>query len=742
MVFPATIPLSAFALDMKSLASPTSSDPMDLIIRAMQAATPAEAHALLEQAKTQIASENLDTAQVAALEAMIASADSRIAAQNANFGVNKSLNLPLGLQAASGAVAGAGAGAAKPPQAAKPAAPIDTDAIIAKLIASNPDLRQTMRELNQARIERDVKNPVYLEEVVKQATGISIAKQDENNAKLDAAANDVDALIKGLQGIPYLFKNYSADNAALISAHPEIPIDDLAQTIINDKKWESAAFGAAERVLNASGFSTKIKIAGVSVDAIGQFVVNANLILRLTDLYGVKLDESQQRIVIMMCIAGGKYGLFAGKRIQQVQALADNLGDISAHLFWRASDATLGRVWALILRAKFMQTLVAQVQSLSAQAKASAGVKAAGEGAAAAVAGEAKAEVAQAAENGAAQAAEQEAKNAAEQEAKNVAQDIDTPLSATQVRKMIPSVLWGGARAYYETWWIGYFTRNFLNSKRLAERKLETKDFQAFMAGDRGIGVTKLLIAALNAQKQPRDIVDAKTTRDPQARFILNLNLSAKVCSADQFARYNQLTKAAADAEAKKTTFDHVVDAIKRARAALAANLLNQPNLNDRDYEILRFACDSTLGSSRYDQMAEEFVTFNAIPDWEAAAVRASSYANRIRVGEMLMQFQFLRGDPDEKAKIFFNTTITKVLGLTRPEDADYFENFYSFIRLHGGMHEDPSSPTGFSIQNVIHVNPWDEVVGYTVSGGPAVPMAPVGQVAAPAPAPAVAPNK
>jgi hypothetical protein len=242
-------------------------------------------------------------------------------------------------------------------------------------------------------------------------------------------------------------------------------------------------------------------------------------------------------------------------------------------------------------------------------------------------------------------------------------------------------------------WWFG--------REKQAARSSQTANFHAFLMQDKAKGFFKLLIATLNAGSTLPAAYDVKKSKDDRrVDFVLNIARSIKICSPEDSARYKELK-------------------------AQGVVVRRTKDIYDSDYKLLRFQCDSSLGFGRYEQIAREFMTFNAIPEWEVAQLRLASYEERMQMGELLMQAQFLYEEPNDQQSQFFQLTVAKILGLNRIEDVNYFSRLYGFIRSRGGMEQKVSSPTGWAIRATAVDDPWANSPTYTIPGGPDLPAPP-----------------
>ena len=152
---------------------------------------------------------------------------------------------------------------------------------------------------------------------------------------------------------------------------------------------------------------------------------------------------------------------------------------------------------------------------------------------------------------------------------------------------------------------------------------------------------------------------------DPRAKFVVNLARSARICSPLDARQWKLLST---------------------NQAAASTPVMRS---------ILRYACDTNLSSARYVRFKTEFETFNAIPQSFVTNLRTASSENRQRMGELILQMQFLDGDRSPAEVQYFNDVISKYLGLSTPDDTDYFNRLHAFIVDNGGMIESEASPSG-----------------------------------------------
>jgi hypothetical protein len=714
--------------------SGTPNDAIDLILQATMSKSPQEARQLLAQAKTKAENEKLSPDTMATIEQLLKQASLKLT-------LPATTTNPLGGGApVSFNVDGKGDGKTQsgetpkvtspvtptsaptstpvvtptPTPAPKPtvttsAAAKDPNSAIAAAIELNPDVHMIMREIGVGRIQRDSNN---LDQIVKANTNQTIDATDRSHAITDAVLADAGEFIKALRSVGVLH-DWSAVNKALKEKHESVPVDVLAKQIIQKSSEKALLAGVLKRLVHSQGLSTRREFAGISIEALGVYAINADLILRMADLYDMNLSESQQDIAILTILPLGKLFLFAAKQRSTVKHTAERLGELYGQAKANPNPNAMAHFFTAVFSSPIMAGL-AKTMGLGSKAGA---VKSAVEGAGAKeapaakpvaaapevappvkapppVAGQLEGAVAKI--EGAAAAAESAASKAgslAEKAAK-------APLSwKAQALWLLASTIQSGAETYatgrVAMWW-------FSRQKQKA-RDVQTADFHAFLMQDKARGFFKLLIATLNAGSTLPAVYNVKKSKDDRrVDFLMSIARSVRICSPEDSARFQAL-KAKGNAS--------TLDAAK--------------NMVDSDYRLLRFECDTALGFSRYNQIAKEFMTFNAIPQWEVAQLRLASYEERMQMGELLMQAQFLYEEPNDNQIQFFQTTIAKILGLNRVEDVNYFSRLYGFIRTRGGMMQNVSSPSGWSIRTASADDPWALAANYTIPGGPDIPPPP-----------------
>lgn len=698
MALPATLPSLANAQAAPPAA--TGSDTIDMIVKAMSAKSPAEARKLLQAAKANAATEQLPAKTLENVNALIQQASLKISLGSNPFSGGAPVSFSVDGSAPSKA----------PKTTPQPAAP----ATLEQMIERNPDLQSTMREITLGRLQRD-SSPDRLDQMVHDTTNQTVADSDKAHAVTEAVLADAGEFIKALRATGVLH-DWSATNKALRAAHESVPVDVLAEQIIAKSTEKAVLAAVIKKLVHSQGLSTKREFAGVSIEALGVYAINADLILRLADLYDMNLSESQQDIAVLTILPLGKLFLFAAKQRATVKQTVERVSELYGEAKANPNPTAMDKFYVSIFASPIMagiakrmglgnritaaRTAVENARNKPATAaepvapKPEVPVAAPVAAPAAAEAGALEGAVAKV--EGAAAVAEQtvaDAGGVVEKAAK-------APLSwKAQATWLIANMFFSGVETYatgrVSMWWFKH--------EKQKERDMETSDFHAFlMETDKSIAFFKLLIAIANSDSSLPAIVNLnKSAGDRRVDYIMNVARSIRICSPAEAARFKQLKAQGANLAGK------------------AKNLVNG------DYRLLRFECDHSLGFTRYNQIAKEFLTYNAIPEDQIGLLRTASYEQRMQMGELLMQLQFLYQEPSDAQNQFFRTTITKILGLDRVEDANYFSRLYGFIRERGGLTQSVSSPTGWVISPDAGDDPYALSANYTVPGGPDLPPPP-----------------
>ena len=559
----------------------------------------------------------------------------------------------------------------------------DAATALASALTQNPSLHAALKEISEGRLERDSGNLV---EILKTQTNQTVAAADQSNSAVDQILSSASSFIKSLRDHG-LVKDWAATNRALRLKHPSISVDELANYAIYDSVQWSILAGVAKKLIQSESPAMFRNGGAVTAEAFGSFVVNINLVLRIADLYGMNLAEHEADTAILVLLPLGKvFGHFAMNKKTYAETISGKLGSLFAEVRSNPNPATRQK----FLVAVFSSSLMAGAlkRTVGFDPKASPALPAA-------AATKVEGTIANL-ESDAARA---------ESAAVTAGETAGKVVKSVGVGGLVAKALWGTLVSGGETIATGVAAKYWFRYQKMRERQLQTRDFKKFLEEKNARGFFKLLIATMNSGATTPHVIDPRNAKkDPAVNFIMGIARSIRICSPNEFDQYKAL---------KEKMDAHII--------TKATKLL------DYQYRLLRFQCDSNLGFSRYNQIVREFMTFNAIPDLEVAQLRLASYEQRMQMGELLMQLQFmLNGEPSSDQVQFFDTTISKFLGLTRPEDSVYFSRYYGFIHGQGGMTPDASNPSGWAVKTAIVDDPFTSTGGYTDPSGPDLPAPPV----------------
>lgn len=283
---------------------------------------------------------------------------------------------------------------------------------------------------------------------------------------------------------------------------------------------------------------------------------------------------------------------------------------------------------------------------------------------------------------------------AAEAKAPNAAQAAPAATKFARIRaigsriNMMGFIVAGkqGLMAAGETLAMGEAAKYFFRSAREKSRKIHNDNFRRFLMTPTGEGFIKLLVLAMNdgtpsiAKSQN---VRSEAELKAKAAFITNIARSARVCSDDDLKAY-------IDAKATANTT-----------------------------ELQKYACGANPNTQRFDRIKSEFLTFDAIPQDYIADLRTASRQNRLRMGDLVLQMQFIDGDRSPSEVQFFKSVIAKALGFDNKSDLDYYDRLHAYIQENGGMARAPDTPTGVTIGTGAMNPPYNMDRGYSPLNAP-----------------------
>lgn len=660
----AAFPLSM--ADAQSTFQTSSTDPVSLIVAAMKADSPARAKELLDKAKSELMKEKLPEDSMRKLEALLHTAEQSIEQRGPQKPKKTTLAgamNPVGFtfDDKGQLVAQTNPSPSPSPSPSPTPAPVtssETDEL-QKLLQENPALRESMREIGRGRVTRDASQ-------LQTTMPTQIADQTKKDVALATAQSTPDAWIQALRSMG-LLKNPAEENAPLRDKYEGVPTDFLADLIIKDSTTFSGAVGGLRHIvtkLNDSPLMTKLGIAG---EAGATFIINANMVLRLIDIYGLKLSEANQQIAIMAVFAAFKSSAQFGLQSKAFQETVGKTGSIFAKAAVTNSPAAMKKFVTVVLNHPFMlKALRRSPIALNQVANV-------------------------------AQGANKEAYGPPTP--KNLESVLPVKkLTAGGLAVQAISLLASMGISALETYTIGQTAKIFIKRALVSEREASNESIRQLLLGPKGDGFFKLLILSMNIGNHIPTFTNPEKAQNAKVRFIMNLARATKRCSPNDKIAY---------ATAVKKRNETLVTKVK----GVAVTPLEE--------RILRYACENNLNQDNYVQLQKEFVTLNSIPQSLVTGLRLEKYGRRVRLGEIIYQMMFLDGGVDNEELAFFNDTVAKILGLEILEGMRYFDKFHSFIVDHNGMVKSVASPTGYAIAADISENPYDLTVGFTIPGGP-----------------------
>lgn len=650
-----------------------------LLLAATREENPQRALKILDEARTELKKEGLASADTARISGLIDDLEkklrTRIGPQNAP--ANNSGSSNSGTTAAGVANSGTGSThllalpavtdlaslAGTPATSATTASnggtkievPATNAAEVAKTLQANPEVRDMLWEIGRSRLARDTHN---LDGLVQDRTGKTVAEIDTQEEALREAADKPGALLSYLDSIGLLKLDVSKSNLQLKQEYDGISLDVLADHLIGNAMRFSGGAGALRGALIEQG---KIgNYGGLAIETAGTLAVNAKLVLRLADLYGIEMDETERQMVLNLVFLAFKVGLRYGIHSPTTQSIFASLGN----RFTNARSAVTAGGGLIA----FMKSLATNKAVLSA----------AGPEAGALLANVAKTEA-------------PHSTTAAGTPEKPATRSAKLKAWADKVKlTKLFHIVAQGALSSAETYGVGVTAKELFRSARLERRRIHNENFRRFLMTAPGEGFFKLLVLSMNDGRPSTDA----NLNNPQSlskemraktEFIMNTARSARMCSAS-------------DLKALEAKTD---------REMLAT---------------LRYACDGNSSVARFNRLQAEILTFGEIPQEYVADLRAVSREHRLRMGELILQMQIIDGDRNPDEVQFFRNVIAKILGLDGITDLEYFDRLQSFIYEHGGLERSKAGPTGFAIRNTSEPAPYDMNIGYTSINGPDAP--------------------
>lgn len=589
-----------------------------------------------------------------------------------------------------------------------------------KLLAQNPEMLASFWEIGRGRVERDADN---IDNLIRDRTGRT--PQDYDNSEWERFNNTYQpgTLISTLVSYGLIPPDFSAVNRTLRQEFPGASLDTLADHIIERNLLKAGAVGAIKPALKNIPDDLKFlglrlsavgSIGGISAEVVSTLAINASLVLQLADLYNLRLNTYEQEITVLAVLAVARLSINVGLRnTSLIRELIQITGiKLVDDRITRSNTSTKMNGPNFLQRLFKHPTFRKLVTRVTPSPQIAASTPVPTTATEAAPSANAPSSVTTNPTSGGAipggagtASAETPAHETTNSRGATQTHESSTPPSNPPSKKRITfkgividgldfifNIGWSAGESYV----VGQVAKEFFAAAMRRDRAIHNNLFREFLMSPSGEGFFKLLIISMNIGKPTVDPIDLGHPAEPKVKFILNLARSARICSPTDMNRLAQI-------KSTSTT--------------------NSPT---GEQKLLEAACDTNLNQGRHQRLKGEFQTFNEIPTDFVSNLRIASRENRLRMGEALLQMQYLDGDrtPDEVK--YFTETVTKILGFTEIADLDYFEQLHTFITKNGGMTDSDVSPTGYGVANKSTPNPYDMIIGYTDTHGPDAPRTPL----------------
>lgn len=640
-----------------------------LLVLAVKEENPVKALALLQAAREELKRENIDSDNANRALAAINAIEVKIRRRLPNQ-INTSLligELPtvVGLNQ-TGPIAANGSSGTAAPVTTPPLAEKEIQA----LIAQNPEVREVLWEIGQGRLSRDAEN---LDGIIKEKTGKSLDEIDQEEALAIAFGNEPGPFYQLLERLNVINLDVSKSNLKLKQEFDGVSIDVLADEIILDATRYAIPAGTLQGVLADYGMSGRF--LGISSEVLMTFAINANLALRLSDLYGIEMNNSEKEIILLVVFSiakvAGQYGTTAaGGGIGDILTkFGQKLGHLKAGGKPGEFVAYLQKILKASAMAKVAGSATAEIMAIQTTPESDAD----------------KAKNDAATKHGAKE-------NPAETDPKKIARAKSESLIRNVAAKVnLASLLKAslhGTRSAVETYTLGHVAKYIFKAANESKRAIHNDNFRRFLMTPSGEGFLKLMVLSMNDGR-----IDLGETTSQQATdlkrkttFITNIARSGKACSTEDIAALN----------ASKTSGPSPA--------------------------ISSYACNANPNTARFDRLKKEMLTFDEIPNDYISDLRIVPREHRFRMAELIIQMQFLDGDRSPAEVQFFRSTVAKALGVGEAQDLEYFDRIHAFVVDRGGLEPSAKHPAGFKIRGTADPAPYDMGQGYTPPDSPQHP--------------------
>lgn len=281
--------------------SPQNDDVASLVLRSQMAGSPEEAKVLLDSARQKLSEERLSPDQNRRLQELIARTERSL--QTARPAAAAAAAPAPGGGSQYSAPAGSGQEAGRAEQdpgfrlgrRGPPLIAFDdpqTEELL-KSVTEAPEVRTTLRELGRGRMDRDAKD---IPRIVERNTGKTPRQLDQEE---EQRSNSGGSYISGLISAGLIKSDFRQANKDLRERLDSLSTEELAWAIFSDQRLYSASAAAARGFLEASQAGSGLRAMGASAENLGSFIFNANMVLRIADLYGVRPNQAEQEVLLL-----------------------------------------------------------------------------------------------------------------------------------------------------------------------------------------------------------------------------------------------------------------------------------------------------------------------------------------------------------------------------------------------------------------------------------------------------------
>lgn len=538
---------------------------------------------------------------------------------------------------------------------------------IQALIAQNPEVREALWEIGQGRLSRDAAN---LDGIIKEKTGKSLDEIDAEEALAIAFGNQPGPFYQLLERLNLMNLDVAKSNLKLKQEFDGVSIDVLADKIIMDATKYSIPAGVLQGVLADSGMGGRF--LGISSEVLMTFVINANLALRLSDLYGIEMNNSEKEIILLVVFSiakvAGQYGTKAAGAGGGMPAILAKFGEKLGHLKAGGKPGEFVSYLQRILKAPAMAKVAgsAATEIMAIQTAPSGGAES----------DASKKDTAKESPT------ETDPKKIAKAKSESLIRNVAAKVNLVSLLKAGLH----GTRSAAETYGLGQAAKYIFKAAHESKRAIHNDNFRRFLMTPAGEGFLKLMVLSMNDGRIDLIATNSQQASDQKrkAAFITNIARSGKACSAEDSA----------------------------ALAAAAKSSASSPAISS-------YTCKANPNTSRFDRLKKEMLTFDEIPSEYISDLRIVSREHRFRMAELIIQMQFLDGDRSPSEVQYFRSTVAKALGVSEVQDLEYFDRIHAFVVDRGGLEPSVKHPAGFKIRGTADPAPYDMGQGYTPPDSP-----------------------